>query len=260
MKEFSMKQLYDVCVYADYPIIIGDRTIEKGENLLYFDKIQLAHLEENRDGYIARGGYDNRPLMMWDETTQIDLSFSQGVFSKEQLALLINSKIMNLDTKSEPIIFSKREKLESNENGIISFNHNIFNVFVYDENFNKLSYEMPDSKTIKIEEPFKDIIIDYKYNYNSSIQNLIVGRELYQGYLILEGKMRTVDDISGKVKTGIIKIPKLKIISDLNLNFGDEIAPNMINFSAIGFPFGKKGDKKVMDIYFLEEDIDSDIL
>lgn len=37
--EFSLKEMYDVSLKATYPIEIGDRFIEEGEIIAYFDNI-----------------------------------------------------------------------------------------------------------------------------------------------------------------------------------------------------------------------------
>ena len=37
--EFGLRELYDVSLKATYPIEIGDRYIEEGEIIAYFDSI-----------------------------------------------------------------------------------------------------------------------------------------------------------------------------------------------------------------------------
>ena len=87
---------------------------------------------------------------------------------------------------------------------------------------------------------------------------MIIGQELVKGYLSLEARTRVKDDITGHTKTGIIKIPQLKLMSDLSMRLGENAPPQMGTFKAIGYPVGSRGDSKVMEILFLEDDIDSD--
>jgi hypothetical protein len=47
-----------------------------------------------------------------------------------------------------------------------------------------------------------------------------VGRRLIEGYLRLEGKTRLKDDNTGQVVTGLIVIPRLKLMSDLSMRLG----------------------------------------
>jgi hypothetical protein len=56
---------------------------------------------------------------------------------------------------------------------------------------------------------------------------MVVGRPLTNGYLSLSGKTRVKDEITGQVTTGIINIPKLKLMSDLSMRLGDNATPIM---------------------------------
>jgi hypothetical protein len=82
---------------------------------------------------------------------------------------------------------------------------------------------------------------------------------LTNGYLSLEGKTRVKDDITGQVTTGIIKIPKLKLMSDLSMRLGQDAVPVVGRLDAIAVPTGERGHKKVMELIFLNDDIDSDM-
>jgi hypothetical protein len=42
------------------------------------------------------------------------------------------------------------------------------------------------------------------------------------------------------------------------MRLGENASPLMGTFKAIGYPVGSRGDSKVMEILFLEDDIDSD--
>lgn len=80
MNEFSLKELYDVKLKATYPMKIKGEDYEIGETLIEFDKLQLANFHEIRSYIAAKGGYDNRARVTWDELKEIAISFSQGVF------------------------------------------------------------------------------------------------------------------------------------------------------------------------------------
>lgn len=68
---FGLKELYEVSLKATYPIEIKGRTIEVGETIAVFDKIQLANFTENKRFISANGGFDNRPRVWWEETKDI---------------------------------------------------------------------------------------------------------------------------------------------------------------------------------------------
>ena len=115
----GMKELYDVVLKATYPIEMGKRIIEEGEIILAFDNIQIAGLNEVKNYVVAQGGFDNRELITWETTKELPLNFSQGVFSKNQLALLSNSKLIDLEPNNSVILITHREHHESDENGKI---------------------------------------------------------------------------------------------------------------------------------------------
>jgi hypothetical protein len=107
--------------------------------------------------------------------------------------------------------------------------------------------------------PYQTVIVDYWYEYINKFSTMVIGRPLTSGYLSLSGKTRVKDEITGQVKTGIINIPKLKLMSDLSMRLGADATPIVGTMDAVAIPVGNRGDKKIMEILFLEEDIDSDM-
>ena len=85
-----------------------------------------------------------------------------------------------------------------------------------------------------------------------------VGQELIKGFLQLEGKTRVKDDITGKTHTAILRIPRLKLVSDLSMRLGREAGPLLANFSAVGYPEAGR-EKTVMELLFLNDDIDAEM-
>lgn len=258
----GMKELYEVALKATYPIEINDRIIEEGETIALFDSIQIANFEEIKNRTTANGGFDNRAHVFWESTKEIDLQFTQGIFSLTHLALMSNAKLYNLDSNSNEIKIHKIEKLESNEDGIVTLKKKPLKekLFIYDSNGNKISYyELVDEYSIDIKEPYKEVSVYYYFLYQGKATQMKVGKKLISGFVSLEGKTRLKDDKTGKTVTGIIKIPKLKLMSDLSIRLGRNANPVVSNFQAIGCPIGAKGNKTVLEMIFLEEDIDSDI-
>ena len=80
------------------------------------------------------------------------------------------------------------------------------------------------------------------------------------GCFKLEARTRTKDDIDGIEKTGIFIIPKMRIMSDLSIRLGDAVSPMIYGFTIEGDPVGPHRESRVCDLYFLEEDLDADIL
>lgn len=256
--QFSLKELYDVRIKTTYPIEINGKQLEIGETIAMFDRIKIANFEEIKNFIAARGGYNNEGRVFWEDEKEIRIDFQQGIFNTFQFSLMNNAKL--LENKENTLLtITKRELNQSNGEGNIFLEETpLGNVFIYDENGNKLSYSQEENR-LKIDETYCRVIVDYEYKYKGNSQSILVGRPLIQGFLSLEGKTRVKEDITGQVKTGIIKIPKLRLMSELSMRLGQDAVPVMGSMTISGLPSGVKGSKKVMELTILEEDIDSDI-
>lgn len=256
----GFKELYEVSLKATYPIEMGDRKIEVGETIAIFDKIRIGNFEERKNFISANGGFDNRAHVWWEETKEIRINFSQGVFSQSHLALMTNAKLI-VNEGNSIVQVNSREEVETNESGVATVKHVINEpVFVYDKRTgNKITNFTYAGNNITINQSYTDIIVDYYYGYDNGYSILSFGRGLTNGYLSLEGKTRVKDDITGQVTTGIIKIPKLKLLSNLSMRLGQDAVPLVGRLDAVAIPTGERGQKKVMELIFLNDDIDSDM-
>ena len=258
--ELGFKELYEVSLKSTYSTEVGGNLIEPGETIAMFDKIQIANFQEIKNTASANGGFDNRAHIFWDSTKEIKINFTQGVFSKAQLALMSNSQLIE-NLGDETIVLNAREEYESDEMGKIVIGRTLRGpVFVYDlETGKKIKDWTRADNVIYLNEQYKSVIIDYWYDYVNGCTTLRVGRPLTTGYVSLIGKMRVKDDITGKVKTGIIKIPKLRLMSDLSMRVGSDAIPQVGRLDAVAVPEGGRGQSKVMEIIFLNDDIDADM-
>ena len=259
MNNFSLKELYDVALKATYPIEIDGKVIEAGETIAFFDQLQIANFDEKKSLTTARGGQDARALIFWEETKELALSFSQGIFSKTQLSLMTNAQLIQSNDK--PIKINKREIVETDEEGYASTKFLMCErPYVYDvKSGQKITSFTWNEFKIDTYQPFIEVMIDYQFNYLDKVSILTVGQPLTNGFLSLEGKTRVKDDTTGQVKTGIIRIPKLKLLSNLSMRLGKDAIPQVGRLDAIAVPTGPKGQKMVMELIFLEDDIDSDM-
>ena len=115
-----------------------------------------------------------------------------------------------------------------------------------------------EEKVIEISEPYKEVMVSYTYNYMGGAKVVKVGNRLFNGFVELEGRTRVKDDTTGQVVTGLIKIPKLKLMTGLSIRLGAQATPVVANFKGIGVPVGSRGNSYVSEFYFLNNDIDSD--
>ena len=259
--EFGMQELYFVQLKSTYPIEVKGKEIAIGEVVAAFDKIQIANFQEIHKEIAAQGGYQNRKLIIWNRTEGVNLIFTQGIFSKTQLALMNNTRLVNIGEK-QVIRIAEREELETNSEGIITLTHAPIDswIFVYNkETGEKLTnLHMVGKKEIQTPLVYKEVIVDYEYGYDNGVDVSIVGEEIFDGFLTLEGRSRIKDDVTGETHTAIIRIPKLKITSDFNLTLGTNAQPVVGKFRGTAMPIGPARDTKALEIYFLEDDIDKD--
>ena len=259
--EFGMQELYFVQLKSTYPIEIKGKEIAADEVVAVFDKIQIANFQEIHKEIAAQGGYGNRKLIIWERTEGVNLVFTQGIFSQVQFALMNNARL--IDTENSQVVkISQRDELETNDEGIITLTHVPIGtrIFVYNkETGEKLTgLSMISRNQIKTPLIYKDVIVDYEYEYDNGASVNIVGEEIFNGYLTLEGRSRIKDDVTGKTRTAIIRIPKLKITSSFNLTLGTDATPIVGQFTGVAMPIGPAHQTKALEIYFLEDDIDKD--
>lgn len=260
MNDFSMKELYDVSLKATTEIEIGSRKIEPGEIITVFDKVLLSTFSEEKDVRTAHGGYGDRARIYWETSKDIRFALTQGVFSKTQWALMMNSKIIS-DNGPETFMVSVRESIETDENGVAATAHEMNDpIFVYDAETGERIIPIETAPTtIMVDGSYRSLIVDYQYNYNNGFTSFVFGRNLMGIYFSLEGKTRVKDDVTGQVTTGIIKIPKLRLLSNLSMRLGQNAAPVAPTINAVALPVGERGHETIMEIDILNDDIDSDL-
>ena len=257
--ELGFKELYDVSLKATQIIEIGGKTIMPQETIASFDKIQIANFQEIKNLASASGGKGNHAIIFWDSTKEIKISFIQGVFSKTQFALMINANLLN-SQGSDIVKINTRNLYESDDEGRIHTGRVLCEpIFVYDaKTGEKLSDWQWNAQTVYLKQPYREVFVDYWYDYYNGFSKFEIGRPLTTGFLSLTGKMRVKDD-TGKVVTAIINIPKLRLMSDLSMRVGSDAIPQVGRLDAVAVPEGTRGQQKVMEIIFLNDDIDADM-
>lgn len=259
-EQFSFKDFENVTLKATYDMEIGNRHISKGEIITKFDKIQIAGLEPNIKRTSANGGFDNRAHVFWETMKEISLVFSQGVFNKTQFALLLNSKILDSESIA-PVAITEMEALESDENGQIQLKYApVRDLFIYNtETGEKIVEYTIEDNIITISSHYLPVTVAYVYEYIDGAQVMQLGQNLFNGYVELEGRTRIKDDTTGRVVTGIIKIPRLKLMSNMSIRLGAQANPLVATFNAIGVPVGSRGNSYVSELCLLNDDIESDL-
>lgn len=254
---FGLMEIYDCVFKPTYDMKVGKRLVQAGEPLLVFDSLQMADFHELKNRTSAKGGYNNQTWITWESPKELDLTFTQGVFSQTHLAMLGNSFIK----QAEAVAVPKIEKLEIDDNLQVQLRYKPDgDIFIYNRQSGK-KYTQLDMKenviTIADAQVYDEAIIHYSFIYNDA-NSISIGRQLCTGFLDVTAKTRLKDDITGKLVTGIFHMPKVKLVSDFSIRLGNNVPPAVGNFKVAAFPTGSKGSEKVMEFISLNDDIDSD--
>ena len=120
-QQFGMQELYFVQLKSTSIIEINGKQIAEGEVIAAFDNIQIANFKDIHREATAQGGANNRKLLIWNRTEGVDLVFAQGIFSKTQLALMQNARLVKAN--EQVVKIAQRDELETDSEGKITLTH-----------------------------------------------------------------------------------------------------------------------------------------
>ena len=106
-----------------------------------------------------------------------------------------------------------------------------------------------------------EYVVDYYYKYEDEALIYSVEKERFNGLFTLEAKFYSKDENEGRNYTNVLYMPKVRIVSNINLRLGERADPTVSTFNIIGLP-ETVGDQKnlIMEITRLgEPDFDADI-
>ena len=104
----------------------------------------------------------------------------------------------------------------------------------------------------------KKYIVDYYYEYGDEALIYSISKERFNGLFTLEGKFYSKDENEGLDYTNLIYMPKVRVVSDINLRLGERADPTTSVFNIIGMPENIDNNKKnlILEITRLNSDID----
>lgn len=287
---FGIKELYEVVLKAKQPMQFGSRKLEEGEPVLYFENINMSLLSERNSPVMARGGWSNMPRVVWEDRSEVTFSLTEGVVSSISLGILLSAR-MSEPQEEQPLLVPMREgPFSLIENKYIFLKHwpveyPTKKTFIYDYQrdvaqkkvYGKCIHGKKDPWDENIERPCLEIyndkectelannntqyIVDYYYEYNDSALIYTIEKERFNGLFTLEGKFYSKDETEGMNYTNLIYMPKVRIVSDINLRMGERADPSTSVFNIIGMPeistYSRKGI--ILEITRLNSDIDAEI-
>ena len=109
LQELGIKDLERVCLKTREEVAFGDRVLEAGEPVLYFENIQIGLLSEQINPVMARGGWGNKPLVIWEDRRETMFSFTNGTLNTTSFNLLLNAHMLQVK-KEEPLFYVQSEE------------------------------------------------------------------------------------------------------------------------------------------------------
>ena len=266
----------------------GSRYIEEGEPVMYFTNIKIGTLREQRTPIMARGGWANLPHVIWEDSSGVEFTLSEGVMSSISMGMLLSS-VTSSPEPQEPLLVYKTEGPF-----ILNDEHQLFlehwpvtrdkkKTFIFEYECDVPQRKVYGKRIPGKVDPFdtkkdrpcievyedrelqqladlnKKYIVDYYYEYKDDALIYTVQKERFNGLFTLEGKFYSKDENEGLDYTNIIYMPKVRVVSDISLRLGERADPATSVFNIIGMPENVVGNGKnvIMKIMRLNKDIDA---
>ena len=292
---FGHKELYEVVLRAKTPMQFGSRYIEAQEPILYFDNVNMSLLTEQNRPIFARGGWANMPRVIWDDRNEVQFQMVDGVMSSVGMGILLSANVLSGGGQDAPLYINKREQptihtYKNNQNQEIVYvdlqenpvDLDIKKTFIFDYERSAIQQKIYGKRIPNIIDGFgqpvhrielyydknlsipaennRKYVVDYYYEYRNEALIYTVQKERFNGLFTLEAKFYSKDENEGHNYTNILYMPKVRIVSSINLQLGERANPTVSTFNIIGLP-ETVGEYKtlIMDITRLNEDVDADI-
>lgn len=266
----------------------GDRHIEADEPVLYFDNVAMSMLSEGNKAIFARGGWLNQPKVVWQDRSEVRFQMTQGVVSQFGLGILLGAKVAQKGIDKPFLMHKKEGPMEINDQHQLYLEHwpvdnNIKKTFIFEyawdavqrkiygkrilgkinplTNQERPCLELYENKELTIPaDTNKEYVVDYYYYYGKEAISYTLQKERFNGLFTLEGKFYSKDENEGINYTNTLYMPKVRIVSDINLRLGERADPTVSTFDIIGLPETVGDDKNlIVEIQHLSEDLDADI-
>lgn len=267
----------------------GDRNVEDGEPVLYFENISMSSLTQQTSPIMARGGWANLPRVIWEDRSEVTFTLSEGVMSSISMGILLSANVTNA-TKEKALDVSKREGpftlvpymdgdkevkvlylmnepvlYPEKKTFIFEYARDVAQKKVYGkivgdkDELARTRLAIFEDKACEINaDENKKYIVDYYYKYNNDALLYTIEKERFNGLFTLEGKFYSKDENDGLNYTNLIYMPKVRVVSDISLRLGERADPTVSVFNIIGLPenTGNNRNGLIMEITRLSEDIE----
>lgn len=292
---FGVKELYEVVLRAKVPMKFGSRYLEVDEPVLYFENVTMSVLREKDAPIMARGGWSNLPRVIWEDRSEVQFSLSEGVMSSISMGILLSATVTEpkqeekllVPKREGPFLLAKHDDAPEKDYKIllehepVDYTKKKTFIFEYERDVaqkkiygKRVGYaedewgnlkpclELYKNKELNIHADIgKRYIVDYYYEYGDKALIYTIQKERFNGLFTLEGKFYSKDENEGRNYTNLIYMPKVRVVSDINLRLGERADPTMSVFNIIGLPENMGDNRKgmILEITRLNDDIDEEI-
>ena len=227
------------------------------------------------------------PRVIWEDRSEVTFSLTEGVMSSIGMGILFGAKVTGEGSRAESLLVPKREgpvdlinnqmylehwpvAASTKKSFIFEYERDMVQKKVYgkrifgkkdpyDENIELPCIEVYEDKELTtLADDSKQYIIDYYYEYSDEALIYTIQKERFNGLFTLEGKFYSKDENDGLNYTNLIYMPKVRVMSDINLRLGERTDPSTSVFNIIGIPDSQIGNKNglILEITRLSDDID----
>ena len=246
---FGVKELYEVVLKAKGPMQFGSRRLEEGEPVLYFENVNISMLSERSSPIMARGGWSNMPRVIWEDRSSILIPKREGPFELDDNDSFVLEHMPIFPPEKKVFIYEyERDVGQKKVYGeILEIKENI-----YGEKYPRIKVKEADAT--------KRYMVDYYYEYKDEALIYLIQKERFNGLFTLEGKFYSKDENDGMNYTNLIYMPKVRVVSDINLRLGERADPTTSVFNIVGMPEKtEESNNLIVKIVRLNQDVDADI-
>ena len=243
---------------------------------------------------MARGGWANLPRVIWEDRSEVQFSLVEGVMSSISMGILSGANVTNEAQQEEPIYVQTREEPQELkvreyegrtyhvlylmhqpvyyptkktfvfqfERGVIQKKVHCKVLPIYDDPLGRICLAVFENKELTENADIeKEYVVDYYYEYGDKALIYTIQKERFNGLFTLEGKFYSKDENEGMNYTNLIYMPKVRVVSNIDLRLGEKASPTVSTFNIIGLPENTVGNKKslILEITRLNSDEDGDI-
>ena len=261
LQEMGIKDLESVVLKAHDEMSIAGRVFEQGEPVLYFQNIQVSQLSERAAIRAARGGYLNQPLVVWEDRENTTFQFSNGTLNQISFNMLLEANMVKKQEVRVP--FKQIDEIQGDGKFYYRYppaedKKKFFYVFDC-ENIQRKISPLAEGKDYAVFDKSlagQRLLMDYYFLPKSTSTVYLMDKERKASLYSLEATFYLKDENEGLLHTGILEMPKVYIMSNIDLRMGERANPTVGTFRIVAMPENVDDyERLVYRITYLDEDI-----